>query len=59
MLSCGVTVRVMARLAMPAHYPESLAFIVLLTAAAKLAVIQKSWLGQRGPMRGVGVRLQG
>jgi len=47
-LSCGVTVLVMALLAMPAQYPESLAFMVLLTAAAQLAVIQKSWLRTRG-----------
>ncbi|WP_416137198.1 hypothetical protein ACM26W_11860 [Halomonas sp. HK25] len=47
-LSCGVTVLVMALLAMPAQYPESLAFMVLITAAGQLAVIQKSWLKERG-----------
>jgi UDP-GlcNAc:undecaprenyl-phosphate GlcNAc-1-phosphate transferase len=47
-LSCGVTVLVMALLAMPAQYPESLAFMVLITAAGQLAVIQKSWIKQRG-----------
>src|SRR5690554_446715 len=46
-LSCGVTVLVMALLAMPAQYPESLAFMVLLTAAAQMAVLQKSWIKQR------------
>jgi UDP-GlcNAc:undecaprenyl-phosphate/decaprenyl-phosphate GlcNAc-1-phosphate transferase len=47
MLSCGVTVLVMALLAMPAQYPESLAFMILITAAGQLAVIQKSWIKQR------------
>lgn len=48
LLSSGVAVIVMSLLAMPARFPEPLAFMVLLTAAAQVAVFQRAALRQRG-----------
>ncbi|TLF44789.1 undecaprenyl/decaprenyl-phosphate alpha-N-acetylglucosaminyl 1-phosphate transferase [Halomonas urmiana] len=52
LLSSGVAVMVMSLLSVPTRFPGPLAFMVLLTAAAQVAVFQRAALRQRG-MAGV------